>query len=131
MPRHIPSRDEITDDTPLRLEVAAEFGWPGGGMTAAALRREIGKGRLAGELAAGKYWVTLAGIKEFRELCRVKVKEPVSVPPKSGASGRSEEARESAALAALLRIASTPTKRRTDPTRSEGRGAYSQRKPKT
>lgn len=130
MPRHIPSRNEITDDTPLRLEVAAELGWPGGGMTAAALRREIGKGRLAGELAAGKYWVTLAGIKAFRALCRVKVKEPVPMPPRSAAVRRSDEAYDNAALAALNRTVTELSARRTEAIKRERREANSRRKSK-
>lgn len=112
MPRHLPSRDEITDDTPLRLEAAAAHGWPAGGMTVAALRREIASGRLAAEFLAGKHWTTLAAIRELRERCRVQVTQPAPIPRKTTAAGGSEAAHESTALAALERLVSTPVKRR-------------------
>jgi hypothetical protein len=37
----IPPSEEITSDTPLRLSVAAELGFPDGSMSAAGLRREV------------------------------------------------------------------------------------------
>jgi hypothetical protein len=40
MPKVLPSREAITSDTPLRLAVAAEIAFPGGGMTASGLRRK-------------------------------------------------------------------------------------------
>lgn len=49
-PLHIPDRSEITDDTPLRLAVAAALAYPDGSMTASGLRRERDAGRLVVEL---------------------------------------------------------------------------------
>jgi len=41
MPRtHLPPRDAISPDTPLRLSVAAALAFPDGSMTASGLRRE-------------------------------------------------------------------------------------------
>ncbi|SFU39048.1 hypothetical protein SAMN02799631_00399 [Methylobacterium sp. 174MFSha1.1] len=127
MPIRIPSRTDITDDTPLRLEAAAALGWPAGGMTVAALRREIASGRLAAEFLAGKHWTTLAAIRELRERCRVQVTETVPVPRMTVAAGRSEAIHESAALTALERLVSTPIKRGAGLTMRGGRGAYSKR----
>ena len=59
----IPDRTEISDDTPLRLDVAAAVAYPGGSMTAAGLRREAGRGRLAIERVAGKDWTTLRAMR--------------------------------------------------------------------
>jgi hypothetical protein len=66
----IPSREFITDDTPLRLGVAAALAFPDGSMTASGLRREAGRGRLVTERIAGKDYTTLRAIAEMRELCR-------------------------------------------------------------
>jgi len=91
----------ITPTTPLRLDVAADLAFPGGGMTVSGLRREAERGKLQIERIAGKVYTTLAAIKEMRELCRVQPKAHVSTstPPKE--SGSSETERSSAALAAL------------------------------
>jgi hypothetical protein len=61
-----------TDETPRRLKDAALLAFPGGGMTAAGLRRESQRGRLEIERIAGKDYVTLKAIAEMREKCRVK-----------------------------------------------------------
>lgn len=72
-PLHLPNRSEITDDTPLRLAVAAALAYPDGSMTASGLRRERDAGRLVTELTAGKEFTTLADIGRMRELCRRNV----------------------------------------------------------
>jgi hypothetical protein len=72
----LPPRDEIKQDTPIRLDVAAELAFPGGGMTASGLRREAARGRLAIERIANKDYTTLANIERMRELCRVEAKVP-------------------------------------------------------
>jgi hypothetical protein len=64
--------DAIGDDTPLRLDEAARVAFPGGGMTAAGLRRESKRGRLVVERIGGKDFTTLDYIKRMRELCRVR-----------------------------------------------------------
>lgn len=62
---------------PLRLEVAAQIGFPYNGMTASGLRKERDKGRLVTEMIAGKEYTTLEEIDKMRELCRTKPKSPV------------------------------------------------------
>ena len=53
-------------DTPLRLDVAASLTSPGGGVTAASLRREARAGRLVIERIAGKDFTTLTHIETMR-----------------------------------------------------------------
>lgn len=74
----IPARSEITDDTPLRLEVAAALAYPGGGMTASGFRRERDAGRLKTEMTAVKEFTTLAAIDRMRELCLGRRRPPQS-----------------------------------------------------
>jgi hypothetical protein len=66
----------VTDQTPLRLQMAVEIAFPTGGMTVSGLRREASKGRLRTELIAGKVFTTLQDIRAMREKCRVPLKEP-------------------------------------------------------
>jgi hypothetical protein len=68
----VSDKPNITDETPLRLAVAAEVAFPGGGMTASGLRKEAGRGRLVIERIAGKDYTTLAAIAEMRRLCRIQ-----------------------------------------------------------
>jgi hypothetical protein len=74
----IPSPDQVTPATPLRLGVAAAIAFPDGTMSAAGLRREAARGRLVIERIAGKDYTTLANIERMRELCRVEAKVPDS-----------------------------------------------------
>lgn len=107
--------EEIGPDTPLRLQRAAELAFPNGGMTAAGLRREAGRGRLTIEKIAGKDFTTLAAIKRMRELCRVQQKESGSGSGASGGtpmekssekpSGSSEMDRSRLSQAAVVTIA--------------------------
>lgn len=69
---------EIQRDSPLRLSVAAQLGFPDGSMTANGLRREIEKGNLAHERVAGKIYTTLGDIVDMRMKCRENQKEPDS-----------------------------------------------------
>jgi hypothetical protein len=73
--RTIPALDKITPTTPLRLQAAAELGFPDGSMSAAGLRRMIVAGRLEAELICGRYYVTLAAIEDMRGRCRAKPKD--------------------------------------------------------
>src|ERR1700729_3465869 len=66
----------ITPTTPLRLEVAAQLGFPGGSMTASSLRRLVVAQKLEHEKIAGKYFVTLSAIEQMRMSCRVPAKAP-------------------------------------------------------
>lgn len=75
-----PTAETPSADTPLRLSVAAELAFPGGGMTASGLRREAARGRLEIERIAGKDFTTLHAIEKMRERCRVTPKiVPVSI----------------------------------------------------
>jgi hypothetical protein len=73
---YIPPPEQVTLDTPLRLEIVAAIAFPDGSMTAAGLRREAARGRLLIERIAGKDYTTLAHIERMRELCRLHRKEP-------------------------------------------------------
>src|SRR6476620_10687831 len=67
-------RDEICEDAPLRLDVAAALAFPDGSMTGSGLRRESMRGRLLIERTAGKDYTTLANIERMRQLCRVEAR---------------------------------------------------------
>lgn len=70
-----PTLEVLSQDTPLRLDVAVKVAFPAGGMSVAGLRKEIAKGRLEVELIANKLFTTLAAIARMRELCRVVPKK--------------------------------------------------------
>jgi hypothetical protein len=99
----------IDRNTPLRLARAADLAFPGGGMTAAGLRREAGRGRLTIERVAGKDYVTLAEIEAMRERCRREARGLDSGSARPGAaknpSGLSETDESGSALAAAQMIA--------------------------
>jgi hypothetical protein len=80
-PWRMPGKPQITDDTPLRLAVAAEMAFPGGGMTASSLRKEAEKGRVVIERVAGKDYTTLGAIAEMRRLYRLKAKPAATLAP--------------------------------------------------
>jgi hypothetical protein len=65
----------VTQDTPLRLKVAAKLAFPDGSISVNSLRREIAAGRLEAMKIAGKHFVTLRGIGELGKLCRVVPKD--------------------------------------------------------
>jgi hypothetical protein len=73
--RNMPALDQISRDTPLRLNVAAALAYPDGSMTPSGLRREAARGRLVIERTAGKDYTTLGAIEHMRELCRLEAKE--------------------------------------------------------
>jgi hypothetical protein len=62
-------RGDVTLDTPLRLADAARISFPGGGVTAASLRRERDAGRLDVWLIAGKEFTSLAAIEVMKQKC--------------------------------------------------------------
>jgi hypothetical protein len=104
----------LTDDTPLRLDVAVKIAFPFGGMTVSGLRREAIRGRLAIEVIAGKQFVTLRAIEELRKKCRVDPLGPgcglghrsrAKMESSAKQPGLSETARASAARAALEKTA--------------------------
>jgi hypothetical protein len=91
-----------TDTTPLRLKIAAERAFPGGGMTASGLRREADRGRLIVERIAGKDYTTMQAIADMRKLCRVLKPQPRgSVSNYGGESPEVVQARVLAKLGAL------------------------------
>jgi integrase len=73
--RNLPALDQISRDTPLRLNIAAALAYPDGSMTPSGLRREAARGRLVIERTAGKDYTTLGAIEHMRELCRLKARE--------------------------------------------------------
>lgn len=102
VPRRFPTRDEVTVDTPLRLDVAAGLAFPDGSITASGLRREAEKGRLVVWLIANRMMTSLTEIGRMIERCRVEPK--VERPPTSTAPTASA-AREAALLSqAALRL---------------------------
>src|ERR1700738_323981 len=120
----IPSPEQVTPDTPLRLGIAAALAFPDGSMTASGLRREAARGRLVVERIAGKDYTTLRNIEEMRKKCRDQVREPdcgsqhtPSTPqpthPTAGFAGTpigsSEMDRAKSARAALHKIARAPS----------------------
>ena len=113
MPRAA-ARFDVTDETPIRLDRAAELAFPDGSIKVSSLRREIAKGRLEAEEIAGKLFVTLSGIKRMRERCRVTPKGQGSLSNDNGtdqASGLSGtvdiEKAQDAALATVRGLKSS------------------------
>jgi hypothetical protein len=80
----IPPRDQIGDNTPLRLDVAAIVAYPDGSMTGRGLRREYRRGYLVIERVAGKDYTTLAHIERMRTKCQLADKEQDSGCAKQG-----------------------------------------------
>jgi hypothetical protein len=119
MGRHlrIPDASEITDDTPLLLDVAARVAFPDGSVSGLALRNAAGRDELEYERIAGRLYTTLAAIREMRAACRRKPKvqgsgssAATSAPTESGslARGPSKTMEESgsAQASALLALES-------------------------
>lgn len=102
-----PAPETITPTTPLRLEVAAELGFPDGSMTASSLRRLVVAKKLAHERIAGKYFVTLSAIEEMRALCRVPAKVPDSPSKKPEADNQPESSETGSAPSALDALKAT------------------------
>jgi hypothetical protein len=98
----MPDSIDWTDTTPLRLKIAAERAFPGGGMTAGWLRREADRGRLVVERIAGKDYTTMHAIADMRRLCRLVRPQPrVSVLSYRCESPEVVQARALAKLRAL------------------------------
>src|SRR6202049_756497 len=70
----LPPQENVAEDTPLRLNVAAALAYPDGSMTASGLRREAARGRLIIERTAGKDYTTLGAIRQMRDLCRLEAR---------------------------------------------------------
>lgn len=113
----------VTDTTPLRLAEAAEMAFPRGGMTAAGLRREAQRGRLALMRIAGKDFTTLAAIREMMDRCRVAPSdlaygsgrsEPAPMEACEPPPGSSSTSADRSALDAALTIAGALKQRSPD-----------------
>jgi hypothetical protein len=96
----MPDYIDWTDETPLRLKVAAERAFPGGGMTDSGLRREAARGRLVIERIAGKDYTTMRSIADMRGLCRVEAASPRS----TSEQGEGAELAQARALAKLAEL---------------------------
>ncbi|MDQ0349383.1 excisionase [Ancylobacter vacuolatus] len=83
----VAANDNIDPNMPLRLVDAVRYGFPFGGMTAAGLRREAARGRLAIERIANKDFTTLAAIEEMRRLCLVQPPKLACGFERSGSTG--------------------------------------------
>src|SRR6516162_9368117 len=90
----LPQRDQIGDDAPLRLDVAAALEYPDGSMTASGLRREAARGRLVIERTAGKDYTTRAAIREMRRRCQLSAKAQGSGIDRHGAINEVASSRE-------------------------------------
>lgn len=64
--------ESVSDDTPLRLDVAARLAFPDGSIGVSSLRNEARKGRLVVWRIANKDMTTLGEIKRMQDRCRVK-----------------------------------------------------------
>jgi hypothetical protein len=73
--RNLPRLDQIAEDAPLRLNIAAALAYPDGSMTVSGLRREAARGRLVVERTADKDYTTLGAIRQMRGLCQLEAKE--------------------------------------------------------
>lgn len=102
----IPDRGEISDDTPLRLDIAARLMFPDGSIGLSSLRREVAKGRLQVWRIAGKDMTTLSEIRNMVTRCLVSPSPPAygsgQVPPTENPSGSSSTEDDTQALAAAL-----------------------------
>ncbi len=95
MTRVAPRREEIAEDTPLRLDMAAQLAFPDGSITVSSLRREAARGRLQVWRIAGKQMTTLAALRRMMDQCLEK-----RSPPASG----SDQPRETAVPSGPLSI---------------------------
>lgn len=71
-------RSQITDDTPLRLDIAAALKFPDGSIGASSLRREAARGRLVTWRVAGKDFTSLRELNEMLARCVVQRTPPVA-----------------------------------------------------
>lgn len=92
--------DDIADDVPITLAEACTVVFRGK-ITPATLRAEACRGNLVIERIGRRDFVTLRGIREMREKCRVEQRGHTSGTTTSLGSGMSETDRSNAALAAV------------------------------
>src|SRR5262245_2091082 len=99
-----PNLQDIKQDDPLRLELAATIAFPDGTITASGLRKEAARGRLVIERVAGKDYTTLAAIAKMRELCRQNPKDHTSGSGKPGATNEAERPTKPSGSSSMDRI---------------------------
>jgi hypothetical protein len=107
--------ENIPDDAPLLLDVAAAIAFPDGSMTGKRLRREVDGGRLGHERFGRRIYTTLRDIKNMRARCRENPWESASGSesargvPLSGSSSTDQTklAQDAAKTTALALIASS------------------------
>jgi hypothetical protein len=100
---------QVSDTTPLRLDVVARLAFPDGSISAASLRGEIAKGRLTCWKIAGKVMTSLAEVNAMVERCRVPANPHAfgSGQPRPGApphGSSSTDCASSALAAARMRV---------------------------
>src|SRR5689334_11013688 len=78
MTRALPPREQITPETPLRLDVAARLHFPDGSISGRSLEREAAKGNLIVMRIAGKAFTTLSELTKMCEKCRSQPSRPDS-----------------------------------------------------
>jgi hypothetical protein len=113
------SREDITDDTPLRLDVAAKLAFPDGSIGLSSLRREAARGTLQVWRVAGKHMTSLAAIRKMLDQCLVTPSppdsgsgQPLTIEKPSGSSSTAavRSARDAAKMRAeKLKLSSPPT----------------------
>lgn len=75
-PLVLPDRENITETTALRLDVAAAMAFPDGSIGRSGLRREAARGNLEIMRIAGKDYTTLKAIEGMIEKCRAPARGP-------------------------------------------------------
>jgi hypothetical protein len=73
-PIRTPETSEITDETPLLLDVAARLAFPDGSVSALTLRNAAKRGDLGYERIGRRIYTTLAAIRDMRAAYRQKAK---------------------------------------------------------
>jgi hypothetical protein len=100
----LPDPNRISDDTLLRLGVAAALEFPDGSMGVSGLRREAQNGRLKIWRIAGKDYTTKQALKEMRDQCALSSRpdlncdQPEKVATRYGSS-KTESAKSAQAAA--------------------------------
>jgi len=100
---------QVSDTTPLRLDVVARLAFPDGSISVASLRGEIAKGRLTCWKIAGKVMTSLAEVNAMVERCRVPANQHASgcAPPRTSGpphGSSSTDLASSALAAARMRV---------------------------
>lgn len=90
----VPDRSDVTDETPLLLDIAARLAFPDGSVSGLALKSAASREELVVERIAGRLYTTLAAIREMRIKCR-----RIPKARGSGSSGETSGPTDGAGLA--------------------------------